>query len=139
MLLTCILLLFFFLKDKSVSIHSDNKRPAAAAHSLPAELGTNANSPPYQMEAAVIETLSSAPALCRTRRCTHTAAAAATNAQARYILSNTRRIPAFFPFPRNFPFKLCLRFARSIVCRFCCVLATVGGKFFGGGVECCHE
>lgn len=53
----------FFFKDKSVSIHSDNKQPAAAAHSLPAQLGTNTNSPHYQMEAAVIETLSSAPAL----------------------------------------------------------------------------
>lgn len=86
-------------------MHSDNKQPAAAAHSLPAQLGTD--SPPDQMEAAVIETLSSAPALCRTRRCAHTTAAATTaTAQARYILSNTRRIPAFFPFSRYVHIRL---------------------------------
>lgn len=44
---------------KSVSINSDNKQPTAATHSLPAPLGTNTNSPPDQMEAAVSKALSS--------------------------------------------------------------------------------
>lgn len=60
---------FFFNTGSS---HSDNKLPTAAAHSLPALLGTNTNSPPHQMEAAVIETLSSATVLCKTQQCTHT-------------------------------------------------------------------
>lgn len=67
--------LVLFLNE-SVSIHSDDEPPAAAAHSPPARLIANTNSPPDQMEAAVIQTLSSAPVLCKKKKrklqCTHT-------------------------------------------------------------------
>lgn len=71
-LLHKILFLSFFFFFNTGSNHSDNKLPTATAHSLPAPLGTNTNSPPHQMEAAVIKTLSSATVLCKTQQRTHT-------------------------------------------------------------------
>lgn len=53
---------------KSVSINSDNKQPTAATHSLPAPLGTNTNSPPDQMEAAVSKALSSDTVLYKKKK-----------------------------------------------------------------------
>lgn len=68
-LISTYLLFFIFYTD---SIYSDNKLPtAAAAHSLPARLRTNTNSPPDQMGAAVIKTLSSGSVLHKTLH-THT-------------------------------------------------------------------
>lgn len=61
----CLLSPFFL---KSASINSDNKQPTAATHSLPAPLGTNTNSPPHQMEAAVSKALSSATVLYKKKK-----------------------------------------------------------------------